>query len=307
MFTQRPPSAATPLTGLRRRETTVDGHRLVTFDAGVGRETIVLVHGIPDSSAIYRGQIPALVAAGYRVVVPDLLGQGDSDIPTGVSHYTGAKDEERLLAVLDDLGVQRFHLVGHDRGALLSWSMAAHLPDRVVSHVALSVGHPNAFKAAGYDQKQRSWYQYRLLLADAEDFLRGEEEGEGGPWSTFRWWMRYHPECDTWIRDLERPGALAAILAFYKANLDPTAAKQEPLPTITVPTLGVWPTGDTFNGLEQMARSSGWMAAPWRFVSLEGAGTFLQLDRPQRLAELILEHVREFADSRVAGEVPGHR
>ena len=44
-----------------------------------------------------------------------------------------------------------------------------------------------------------------------------------------------------------------------------------------------------------------------QFVRLEGAGTFLQLDRPQRLAELILEHVRKFADSRVAGEVPSHR
>ena len=87
--------------------------------------------------------------------------------------------------MLDQLKVQQFHLVGHHRGALLSWSMAAHRPDRVVSHVALSVGHPNAFKAAGYDQKERSWYQLRLLLSDAEEFLRGEEEGEGGSWSTF--------------------------------------------------------------------------------------------------------------------------
>ena len=81
---------------MTRRETTVDGYRLVTFEAGSGRETIVLVHGILDCSAIYRGQIPALVSAGYRVIIPDLLGQGDSDIPPGVEHYTGAKDKERL-------------------------------------------------------------------------------------------------------------------------------------------------------------------------------------------------------------------
>ena len=299
MFSHTPTSAIAPLTGMTRRETSLDGHRLVTFEAGGGPETVVLVHGIPDSSAVYRGQIPTLLDAGYRVIVPDLLGQGDSDIPTGARHYTGAKDEERMWAVLDDLGVGRFHLVGHDRGALLSWSMAAHEPDRLISHVALSVGHPNAFRAAGYDQKQRSWYQFRLLLSDAEDFLRGEEEGEGGPWSTFRWWMRYHPECDTWIKDLERPGALTAILDFYKANLDPTSAKQAPLPKIRVPTLGVWPADDTFNGLEQLVRSSEWMNAPWRFVRLEGAGTFLQLDRPQRLAELILEHVREHEISSV--------
>ena len=299
MFSHMPSAAAVPLTGMTRRETTVDGHRMVTFDAGTGPETILLIHGIPDSSAIYRGQIPLLIDAGYRVVVPDLLGQGDSDIPRGFKHYAGAKDEERMWAVLDDIAVGRFHLVGHDRGALLSWSMAAYAPERVVSHIALSVGHPNAFASAGYEQKERSWYQFRLLLSDAEEFLRGDEEGEGGPWSTFRWWMRYHSECDTWIKDLERPGALTAILDFYKANLDPTTTKQQPLPKITVPTLGVWPTEDTFNGLEQMVRSSEWMTASWKFVRVEGAGTFLQLDRPQRLAELILGHVREHADTHV--------
>jgi pimeloyl-ACP methyl ester carboxylesterase len=288
--------AVAPLTGMTRRTTLVDGHRLTTFEAGRGRESIVLIHGIPDSSAIYRRQIPTLIDAGYRVIVPDLLGHGDSEMPPGVEHYTGAEDERRMWAVLRDLGVGRMHIVGHDRGALLSWGMAAHAPDRVISHVALSVGHPNAIGSSGYDQKERSWYQYRLLLSDAEDFLRGEDEGEGGRWSTFRWWMRHHPECDTWVKDLERPGALTAMLNFYRANLDPTGAKREPLPKVLVPTLGVWPAADTFNGIEQMVRSSEWMEGPWRFVRLDGASTFLQLDRPRQLAELILEHVRQNRD-----------
>jgi pimeloyl-ACP methyl ester carboxylesterase len=295
MFSHTPRAAIAPLTGMTRREITVDSHRLVTMEAGTGPEAIVLLHGIPDSSSIYREQVPTLLDAGLRVIVPDLLGQGDSDIPSGVSHYLATKDEQRMWAVLDDLGVERFHLVGHDRGALLSWSMAIARPDRVDSHVALSVGHPNSVKSAGYDQKQRSWYQYRLLLSDAEDYLRGEDEGEGGPWSTFRWWMRYHSECEVWVQDLERAGALEAILAFYKANLDPTNPKEEPALPCRVPTLGVWPTEDTFNGLEQMLRSAEWMEAPWHFARLEGAGTFLQLDRPQAVANLILEHVRRYS------------
>ena len=287
--------ATRSLTGLQRMDIVVDGFRLNTFKSDDATETVVLVHGIPDSSYIYRGQIPALLNAGYRVIVPDLLGQGDSDIPTGTEHYLTAKDESRLWAVLDALSVGSFHLVGHDRGSPMTWAMCAHQPERVKSYVALSVGHPNAFKAAGYDQKQRSWYQFRLLLPDAEDWLRGEAEGEGGPWSTFRWWMRNHPECDVWIKDLERPNALRAVLDFYKANLDPTKASGDPLPAIKVPTLGIWPSEDTYNGLEQMLRSGEWIDAPWRFVRLEGAGTFLQLDRPAAVAELLLSHIRRFS------------
>ena len=288
----RSPSARV-LTGLTRTEVIVDGFRLNNFVSLSGTETVVLVHGIPDSSYVYRGQIPALLDAGYSVVVPDLLGQGDSDIPTGPEHYLTAKDESRLWAVLDALSIKKFHLVGHDRGSPMTWAMCAHQPERVKSYVALSVGHPNAFKAAGYDQKQRSWYQFRLLLSDAEEWLKGDAEGEGGPWSTFRWWMRNHPECDVWIRDLERPNALRAILDFYKANLDPTNPPTDPLPAINVPTLGVWPTDDTYNGLEQMLGSREWVNASWKFVRLEGAGTFLQLDRPAAVAELILKHIRK--------------
>lgn len=294
-MTAHPLPAAAPLTGMTRRETRVGAHRLVTFEAGAGPETIVLLHGIPDSSAIYRGQIPALLDAGFRVVVPDLLGHGDSDIPAGTDPYLATADEHRTWAVLDELKVGRFHLVGHDRGALLSWSMAVARPDRVVSHVALSVGHPNAIRAAGYDQRQRSWYQYRLLLSDAEAYLRGGDEGDGGPWSTFRWWMGHHPECDVWVRDLERPNALSAILAFYKANLDPTTARQDPLPACKVPTLGVWPSDDRFNGPEQMLRSAEWMEGPWHFARLDSAGTFLQLDRPQAVADLLVAHVCRYA------------
>ena len=125
--------AARSLTDLSRMEVIVDGFRLNNFVSTGGTETIVLVHGIPDSSYIYRGQISALLNAGYRVIVPDLLGQGDSDIPTGPEHYLTAKDESRLWAVLDALAVDEFHLVGHDRGSPMTWAMCAHQPARVKS------------------------------------------------------------------------------------------------------------------------------------------------------------------------------
>ncbi|MFC9424295.1 alpha/beta fold hydrolase [Streptomyces sp. NPDC056987] len=279
------------LKGMTRHGVTVDGHRVNVFEAGTGPEAIMLVPGIPDSSAVYRGQIPGLLRAGIRVIAPDLLGQGDSDMPDGVENYTVAKDEERLWAVADALGADTFHLVGHDRGAASTWSMAARRPDRVKSYVALSVGHPSARKAAGYEQKQLSWYMLRLLFPDAEDWLRSEAEGEGGEWSTFRWWVGNHPESDAWIRDLERPGAVKAMLNFYHANVHPVHGRMAPVPRVSVPVLGIWPTGDIYSSLEQMARSGEWIDGPWRFERLQGAGHFLQLDRPDEVTRLILEHI----------------
>ncbi|MFJ8028567.1 alpha/beta fold hydrolase [Streptomyces sp. NPDC096311] len=278
------------LTGMTRHNVDFSGHRIAVYEAGSGPETIMLVHGIPDSSAVYRHQIPGLLEAGYRVIAPDLLGHGDSDIPAGSQNYTIAMDEESLWAVADARGADTFHLVGHDRGALSTWSMAAARPDRVTSFTALSVGHPSARKAAGYEQRQMSWYMLRLLLPDAEEWLRGETEGDGGPWSTFRWWVQNHPEADAWIHDLERPGALRALVNCYQANANPANARG-PIPRVSVPVLGVWPTQEVYCGLEQMARSGEWVDGPWRFERLQGAGHFLQLDQPEAVTRLILSHV----------------
>ncbi|MBQ0854590.1 alpha/beta fold hydrolase [Streptomyces sp. BH-SS-21] len=284
------------LTGMTRHTVVVDGHRVNAFEAGDGPQTVVLVPGIPDSSAVYRGQVPGLLDAGYRVIAPDLLGQGDSDMPADVAHYTIAKDQQRLWAVVDALGVDTFHLVGHDRGAGSTWGMAAHRPDRITSYVALSTGHPSARARAGYEQRQMSWYMLRLLFSDAESWLRGDAEGEGGAWSTFRWWVGNHSETDAWIADLERPGALRAMLNFYRANIHPVNASMTPVPRVRVPVLGVWPTGDIYSSLEQMARSGEWIDAPWRFERLAGAGHFLQLDRPDAVTDLILDHTERHRD-----------
>lgn len=172
--------------------------------------------------------------------------------------------------------------------------MAAHHPERVKSHVALSIGHPGARRYAAYEQKQLSWYMLRLLFSDAEDWLRSEAEGEGGPWSTFRWWVGNHSEADAWIADLERPGAVRAMLNFYQANVHPVHAKISPVPRVDVPTLGIWPEGDVYSSLEQIARSGEWVDGPWRFERLRGAGHFLQLDRPGALTHLIMSHIETY-------------
>jgi pimeloyl-ACP methyl ester carboxylesterase len=119
-----------------------DGISLAVRDEGDGTP-VVLLHGFPDTSHVWRNQIPTLVRAGFRVVAPDLRGAGESDRPQDVTAYRITTLAGDVVAILDALGIERARLVGHDWGAGLSWVVAGLHADRVERLVAMSVGHPN--------------------------------------------------------------------------------------------------------------------------------------------------------------------
>src|SRR5438309_4949450 len=130
---------------------------LNVVDEGTGRP-VVLLHGWPESSRLWSAQVPPLAAAGYRAIAPDLRGFGQSDRPEGVGHYAGAHAVIDVIQLLDSLGIERAHVVGHDFGAALAWAIAAFFPDRVDHLVVMSVGHPWASRGAGLRQREKSWY-----------------------------------------------------------------------------------------------------------------------------------------------------
>src|SRR3954453_3861966 len=90
-----------------------DGIELAVADEGEG-PPVLLIHGFPDSSHVWRHQARALVDAGYRAIVPDLRGFGGSDRPLEVSAYGVRHSVADMVAVLDALGVERAHVVAHD-------------------------------------------------------------------------------------------------------------------------------------------------------------------------------------------------
>src|SRR5262245_52074341 len=134
-----------------------DGVELAVLDEGDG-PPVLLLHGFPDSSRLWRNQVPALVRAGYRAIAPDLRGFGESDRPEAAEDYAIARSVADVLAILDALEVPRANVVGHDWGAALAWLVAAFAPDRVERLVVLSVGHPNV-RDRSIEQREKSWYQ----------------------------------------------------------------------------------------------------------------------------------------------------
>ena len=81
-----------------------------------GGEGVLLVHGWPDTHQLWRHQVAALTAAGYRTVAPDLRGFGDSDKPEAIDDYGMIKLLGDLVGILDHYDLTRAHVVGHDWG-----------------------------------------------------------------------------------------------------------------------------------------------------------------------------------------------
>ena len=246
---------------------------------------VVLLHGFPDSGRLWRHQVPALVDAGLRVVVPDLRGYGASDKPEGVDAYNLLYLAGDVFAVLDDLGIQRTAVVGHDWGAAVAWGLAAMGADRVERVAALSVGHPAAFRAAGIAQQEKSWYMLLFQFPDiAERWLT-----DNG-WANFREWSR-HPDVDAVIADLEANKSLTPGLNWYRANIPPEAWVGPPmeLPPVQAPAMGVWSSGDFALLESQMTGSAAHCAGGFRYERIEGPGHWMQLEAPDEVNRLLVD------------------
>ncbi|MCX4984209.1 alpha/beta fold hydrolase [Streptomyces sp. NBC_00572] len=270
----------------------------VTLDVEVSGEgpAVLLVHGFPDSHHLWRHQVPVLTAAGFTCVTPTLRGFGASDRPEGGPEaYHPAKNVGDLLELLDRLDIDQVHLVGHDWGSGIVQGLAQVVPHRTRSLSLLSVGHIASILAAGWEQKQRSWYM--LLFQHeglAEDWLARED------FANLREMLAEHPDAEAVMEPLRAPGALTAALNVYRSGLPaevlfgagPPPSPLPPLPE-TVPVLGLWSTGDRFLTERSMAGTGEHIAGPWRYERIEDAGHWLQLDQPEKVGELLLSFLKE--------------
>ena len=267
-----------------RKSVAGDGVTLAVLDVGEG-QPVVLLHGFPDSSYLWRRQLPALVDAGLRVIAPDLRGFGESERPPEVHDYALGHSVRDVLAVLDALEVERAHVVGHDFGAVVAWLVAVSVPERVERLVAMSVGHPNALRQRTIEQREKGWYQLLFQFDEAEQLLARDD------WKLFREVLHGAGDLDRYIADLSRPGALAAGLGWYRANLAPARELEErpPVPAVSAPTLGLWSSGDRFLAEDGMLRSVEHVSGPWRYERIDDASHWLQLDQPEQVNALLIE------------------
>jgi pimeloyl-ACP methyl ester carboxylesterase len=132
-----------------------NGISLYVEEHGEGTPVLML-HGWPDSARLWRHQVPALMADGYRVITPDLRGFGRSEHPAEVRSYGLQNVVGDVRALLDQLEVPTAHVVGHDWGAAVAWFTASMCPDRVRTLTSISVPHP--LSPPTLRQLEMAWY-----------------------------------------------------------------------------------------------------------------------------------------------------
>ncbi len=286
---------------LPARAVTVEDLTLNVIDVGSG-PAVLLLHGFPDRALMWRHQIHDLRRAGYRVIAPDLRGFGDSDRPPHVQDYALPRSATDILALLAELGIDEFRLAAHDWGATLGWLLASTEPKRVLQYAALSVGHPGAVSAAGFAQKQLTWYMLWFNFRGVAETQISQHD-----WQWYRDWgwdgvnRSDDPDLHRQLADLERPGALTAALNWYRANMPPDLYAQSGrganLAPVQCPVLGIWGDRDMAMTERQMTDSARYVTGRWRYERIPRAGHWIPTSAPQRTSELLLDFFHAASDA----------
>jgi pimeloyl-ACP methyl ester carboxylesterase len=270
---------------LRRGQLSFDVHDRGPLDG----EVIVLLHGWPADASSWDDVADPLVERGYRVVAPDQRGYSPGARPSGRRAYRMTELVADVVALLDRIGRDRVHLVGHDWGGAVAWALASAHPERLATLTVLSTPHPQAMvrSFASSWQLLRSAYvaffqvpavPEAVLLAGDGAVARRVLERSGLP----------ADRADAYVRRLGEPGALTASLAWYRAL--PLAAGPA-VGDITVSTLYVWSTGDTALGRRAAELTSEHVSSGYRFEELEGISHWIPEEVPEVVATLIVDHI----------------
>ena len=283
---------------MAKRRVDVGEVTLAVEEAGEG-DLVVLLHGFPELSHSWRRQIPALAAAGYRAVAPDLRGYGDSDAPPGVADYALPKLVGDIAGLIRAEGKPGAHIVGHDWGGSIAWVLAARAPEFVESLTILNSPHPVASAEARQipEQQQKSWYMLLFQFPDvAESWLANDD------FANLRRFVFDTAAPGTFPADdqsvfcdaLARPGRLTAALNYYRANIPPENWLKPPpdLPPVTVPTTIIWAEGDAYMSGTLLDLSTRKVAGPLHVDRLPGVSHWVQQEVPDTVNDLLLAALR---------------
>jgi pimeloyl-ACP methyl ester carboxylesterase len=269
----------------------------LTFDALTAGDDaaplVLLLHGFAESMHCWHAQVAALADMGYRAIAPSQRGYSADarpdphDFPS--YHIDRLMDDAMAIVAASGHGDRRFHLAGHDWGGSIAWALADRHADRIASLTVLSRPHPNAFNRAlemkDGDQARRSRHHKAFLEPDAAGVVLADD----CKWLRERWTANGMPASamEKHLSVLGNEDAMEAALAWYRAR----GAIRGPLGPIRVPTLFIWGDADDTVGRIAAEGTVDFIAAPYRFEVLPGAGHFAADQMPGRVSELMLEHI----------------
>ncbi len=271
---------------------------------------VLLLHGFPDCSYTWRHQLPALAAAGFHAVAPDLRGYDGSSRPKGVAAYSTNALAADIAGLVTALGAAQADVVAHDWGGAVAWTFAALQPARLKRLVIVNSPHPATFLRGlqhNPEQQAASSYMNFLCRPDAEklltenDFARlwpmftnmgaADPSREGGGWLT-------EPVRDQY-RAIWSQGMTGGCNYYRASPLRPPTAQDSSVMkivfapefvTVRLPTLVIWAEDDIalppplVDGLDAFVPAM-------RLVRVPGATHWIVHERPHFIAAEIERHL----------------
>lgn len=264
-----------------------DGMEFTVRDEGpVDGEPVVLLHGFPERATSWRDVVPRLHAAGHRTLAMDQRGYAPGARPGRRRDHRVPDLVEDVVALLDRIGGSA-HLVGHDWGAMIAWSLAAEHPERVRTLTAVSVPHPRAFLRSWLTSRQglKSWYMLAFQLPVLPEWL-----GRTGRLTRLLRRMGMSDEDVARFEDeVLDDGALRGGLMWYRGL--PLTDVRRAAGRVRVPTTLVWSDRDAAISRAPVDLTPPWVDAPYELVVLEGVTHWIPTQAPDALADAVLDRV----------------
>jgi pimeloyl-ACP methyl ester carboxylesterase len=274
---------------------TVNGVDLHVVTAGdPSNPMVVLLHGFPDFWYGWRHQVPALVDAGYRVLVPDQRGYNLSDRPEGLDSYRMGRLSADAAALIESEGRDSAHVVGHDWGAAVAWDLALRHPEYVDRLGIVNVPHPVVLRKTlltNPRQLLRSWYVFAFQLPRLPEWYLGRD-GAAGMIRALEMSSRSEAftraELDHYRAAWQRAGTVRASIDWYRAVY--RRPDMAPRKTVEAPTVVVW--GEEDDALvSEMARKSLDYCADGKLVRFPHNSHWVHMERPDTVNEHLLDHL----------------
>ena len=274
---------------------TVEDLQIHCVEEGAG-PLVLLMHGFPEFSYSWRKVQPRLAAAGFRTLAIDLPGYNESSKPVGIDRYRIPLLVEDIASFINGTSAKGpIFVVGHDWGGFFAWYLEMAHPELVEKLVILNVPHPVPYSRAlrqSMKQKVRSAYQvfFRLPLIP-ELVLRA-----GLPTLMKRMSRLTPDELREYRRAWRKPGALTAMVNYYRALGRSRAELRRIVKKIECPVLMIWGVGEPVFTPATTEDFGEWVP-DLQFERVAHAGHFVQNDAPDRVAGLIVQFLRN--DGRV--------
>ena len=258
---------------------------------------VILLHGFPEFWYSWRHQMPALSAAGYHVIAPDLRGYNDTEKPArGYDLLTLTSD---VAEIIKSLRYTRAVIVGHDWGGVLAWTFAARFPEMTSKLVVMNAPHLAAYQREmrrNFAQWRKSWYVYFFQIPRLPEALLTSDHGRrikqllrrSAPATTFS-----EEDLARYAEAFCKPGVATAAINWYRAAARDrlTGARLPNEGRVSAPTLLIWGAQDPALDIGQTIGLERW--APKLTVRvLPEASHWVQQDAPALVNSYVLDFLR---------------